>query len=732
MKKTKTKNMALIAVGVSLLIMIIIALTWYFSFLQTQMFKERSALFMQFTEKVAENVDAAGDYFWEKTQTCEEILYLQEITDEETLLKGLGHITTMIPSGSSVVIAFDQNGNYFTSDEHIGRMNDLDGLALLRNTEKQQSTIINLPYISSTNTYYMFLNKLNHEITIAQDRKITHVAIAVNLTSLQRLFTTTGFQDSCYTYLINETGRRLYKNTYSADFINGYNILSAIDESAEIIQGGTIQELEKAVTEGIPATYELNYKEESWFLSSATIPSFDCNLLLFVPTKMIAQETTVLLQGTLFASAMVLVVFIGLFILIIRTARSASKKDRQMLNQQQQATRLLEEKAAIAASANKAKSDFLSYMSHDIRTPINGIMGMTDMALRNIDNPEKVQYCLGRISSSSHHLLSLLNDVLDMSRIESGKTVAEHLPMNLTAVVDYCSSIIEGQLSTRDLMFVQEIEDFKHPNLIGDELHLRQILINILNNAVKFTPDGGKIIFRAKETDATQERANFLIEVEDTGIGMNEDFVKKLWEPFVQENRNAHGNPEGTGLGMTITKSFVEMLEGEITVKSELGKGSAFTLQIGFDIDQENRIEYIEDIAVPNIEGMKILLVEDNELNMEIAMEMLNVAGAEVICAENGKEAVDAFEAAPVGYFDVILMDMMMPVMDGLEATRIIRASEHPDGKNIPIVAMTANAFDEDVQKSKDAGMTGHLTKPVDPDLLIQTLAILKHQNNEN
>ncbi len=390
---------------------------------------------------------------------------------------------------------------------------------------------------------------------------------------------------------------------------------------------------------------------------------------------------------------------------------------------------MLKEAAEEARSANRAKSEFLSHMSHDIRTPINGIMGMTEIALKNVSDAARVEDCLGKISNSSQHLLSLINDVLDMSRIESGKVTVNSAPMNILATTDECASIIDGQLQDRDVELIREFGDFAHPNLIGDELHLRQILINILGNSVKFTPDGGKIYFRVRETGSADGRAHFHFEIEDTGIGMKPEFLKHIWEPFAQEDGGNRTNYKGTGLGMAITKQFVDMMGGTITVESQLHEGSIFVIKLSFDID-----EHAAAAAEPpeetkfQLEGMRVMLVEDNELNTEVAQFMLEDAGITVTCVENGQLALELFQNQAEGSFDIILMDIMMPVMNGLDATRAIRALERPDAKTIPIVAMTANAYEDDIRLAREAGMNGHLSKPIGTDLLYRTLGELCHR----
>ncbi len=380
----------------------------------------------------------------------------------------------------------------------------------------------------------------------------------------------------------------------------------------------------------------------------------------------------------------------------------------------------LVKKAESSNQTSQAKSEFLSNMSHDIRTPINGIMGTTLIAKRNIEDREKVCECLDKIDISSQYLLALVNDVLDMSLIESGEVKVSCEPFNINQLLHTCTSIIIGQLQNKGIRFDQEFDCFSQPNLMGDEPHLRQIFIKILGNAVKFTPDGGSIVFRAWEEGATTEKVNFVFEVEDTGMGMNPEFLGHIWEPFAKDKNKAWPGYRGTGLGMAVTKQFIDLMGGTISVDSELGKGSCFTVRLAFRVNKNVLNKKEQEI---NVIGMRILLVEDNELNMEIATELLKDEGIEVVQAENGEVAVHLFENVAPGYYDAILMDVMMPVMDGLTATKTIRSMARQDAGIIPILAMTANAFEDDIKATKDAGMDNYFSKPIDIKLILKFLS---------
>ena len=376
--------------------------------------------------------------------------------------------------------------------------------------------------------------------------------------------------------------------------------------------------------------------------------------------------------------------------------------------------------------ANLAKREFLFNMSHDIRTPMNAIIGFTALAQTHIDDRGQVEDYLKKISVSSQHLLSLINDVLDMSRIESGKVTLEAKPVHLPELVHELRDIIQAVVSKKDLSLTLDTVGVENEDVIADPLRLEQILINVLANAVKFTPDGGQIgLWIVQKDTAPAGYADFEFHIKDNGIGMSEEFQKHIFEQFARERTSTVSKIQGTGLGMAITKSLVDMMGGRITVKSEQGKGSEFTISLRFPIGEAKTGQTPPAAKASAFTGKKLLVVEDNELNLGIASTLLKEAGFEVDTAENGKIAVEKVEAASADRYDLILMDIQMPEMDGYEATRRIRAL--PDAKKaaLPIVAMTANAFEDDRKNALHAGMNGHIAKPLDIQKLFQVLSEL-------
>ncbi len=718
-----------------ILIMVVVMVTVsgrYLRFLDAQLFEERKGHIIEFTEKAAEIVDSVITYSWQQVYACEHMLNMKAITSKEDLMDSVASTTDFIDETSSLVFAFDREGNYYCSDRKQGVWQQTEILSA--DAKEKQQLVVMVPHRDDI-IYFLCIERLREPIALQDGSgEITHLAVAVDLGAVQEKTTVKGFGENCYTYLINGDGMWLFKYTFANGFIEENNVMASV-EDCEIIHGGLMEDFVREVKEKGHAALEFKYTQEDgteqrWYVANATVTAENWHVLLFVPTAVLGADSDILLERTLRFFSLVFIVFLAMTIIIIIVVMMG-RADKKLVQQKEEANQLLLNAAEEAKSASQAKSDFLSHMSHDIRTPINGIMGMTDIAMKNIGNDDKIRDCLNKISGSSQHLLGLINDVLDMSRIESGKTRVKHESFDMRTCIDNCISIIGGQLATRDLEMVRKLSKFQHPCLIGDELHLRQIFINILGNSVKFTPDGGKIFFRAWEKESTDEKALYRFELADTGIGMKEEFLPHLFEAFAQEDDGTRTTYKGTGLGMAITKEFVELMGGTIEVESKLNVGTEFAIEIWFDIDQNARIgESMVDVQI-DLVGMKVLLVEDIELNMEIAQCMLEDEGAEVTPAMNGQEAVDAFSMNPSGTFDIIIMDIMMPVMDGITAAKTIRAMEREDAKTIPIIAMTANAYEEDIQKTHDAGMNAHLSKPIDIDLMLKTLAIFYSSSQE-
>ena len=454
----------------------------------------------------------------------------------------------------------------------------------------------------------------------------------------------------------------------------------------------------------------------------------DYYIYMYLPDKEVFSNLPLSVTGVVFLYLIILS-FLWFW---IYTTNLAHQKQEQEKDEKYKAELLKSAKKAEAA--NEAKTEFLQRMSHDIRTPINGICGMIDVAEHYADDMEKQTECRAKIKETSHLLLELINEVLDMSKLESDEVVLEEIPFNLSNISKEIFVVIEQIAAEENIRIVWEKEEITHWNLIGSPGYVKRIMMNILSNAVKYNKENGYIYISCQELTSEQEgRVTIEFICRDTGIGMTKDFQKRLFEPFAQEHTGSRTKFSGTGLGMPITKKLIEKMGGTITFESEKEKGTTFVIRIPFKIDQDaDQREEQEVISEKSIKDLKILLVEDNELNMEIAEFVIQNEGASVTKAWNGQEAVEIFKKSRPDEFDVILMDIMMPIKNGYEAAKMIRALDRDDAKTVPIIAMTANAFTEDRLKSKESGMNEHIAKPIDAKLLVKVISEFVENKEED
>ena len=481
------------------------------------------------------------------------------------------------------------------------------------------------------------------------------------------------------------------------------------NESIQSLKQHDIHEKMAHLTVNGTHSYGMMKKQSSYYI------------YIYVPEKVVFSA---LLQNVM-ATFLLYVIAISLMWLSLRKSKENSLRIERKKEQDYQ--RNLLEAAKKAEAANQAKTEFLQRMSHDIRTPINGIRGMVDVGDYYDDDLEKQSECRKKIREASNILLELVNEVLDMSKLESGEVFLEEKSFRLDEVIQEVCDVVERLAEERKIQVDMDLGPIQHMNLVGSAMHLKRLLMNVLSNAVKYNKDHGSIHLSCRELLSAQtETAVFEFTCKDSGIGMSEDFQKHIYEPFTQEEKFGASKFGGTGLGMPITKKLVEKMGGNITFESESGVGTTFVITIPFKINSEiDRCEDTQEFSLHALGGFNILLVEDNELNMEIAEFSLQNAGAKITKAWNGQEAVEIFQASSIGDFDVILMDVMMPVMDGYEATKTIRALSREDAKTIPIIAMTANAFSEDKIKAEEAGMNEHIAKPINMKLLIRIVSKL-------
>ncbi len=564
-----------------------------------------------------------------------------------------------------------------------------------------------------------------------------------------------GYDGSAYLFMLDDDGNITYTNQKDDIFFRNYSLLKHL-KSDYAITAKEFDSLNKKIA-GRKKGVELLGKDEPYYLGYCPIESNNTMLICIVKKatvdNVLKEYQKMIGFTTMLMTGFIILLFAGLFYSISRFSIANQKVKFEKRNNELQAMAISEMEEAnknlkkakniatealqTAENANKAKTDFLSNMSHDIRTPMNAIIGIISLIRHNAGDKEKVIEYADKIAISSQHLLGIINDVLDMSKIEAGKTVFKYSDFSILDSIEELNTIFHSQANEKNQSFIITKENLKHEWVNGDKVHLMQIFSNLLSNAIKYTQEGGVIQFIAEESEtnsSTYGKYHFI--VSDNGMGMSADFKETIFDAFTRAESSVTNKIQGTGLGMAITKNLVESMGGTIEVESEPNRGSSFEVILNLKIVENRVVPSTEQIEMHEtdsdiLDGMRFLCAEDNELNAEILMELLKLEGAECTICENGKRILEAFEQSVPGEYDMILMDVQMPVMNGYEATKAIRRSSHEQAKTIPIIAMTANAFSEDMQHTLAVGMNAHISKPVDMKLLKKTIRNIKFGGDE-
>ena len=578
----------------------------------------------------------------------------------------------------------------------------------------------------------------------------TAIGTVYDHSKLDSMLNLGGYDGSAYLFMLDDDGNITYTNQKDDIFFRNYSLLKHL-KSDHAITEKEFDSLNKKIAGGKKGV-ELFGKDEPYYLGYCPIESNNTMLICIVKKatvdNVLKEYQKTIGLTTMLMTGFILLLFAGLFYSISRFSIANQKVKFEKRNNELQAMAISEMEEAnknlkkakniaiealqTAENANKAKTDFLSNMSHDIRTPMNAIIGIISLIRHNAGDKEKVIEYADKIAISSQHLLGIINDVLDMSKIEAGKTVFKYSDFSILDSIEELNTIFHSQANEKNQSFIITKENLKHEWVNGDKVHLMQIFSNLLSNAIKYTQEGGIIQFIAEESEtnsSTYGKYHFI--VSDNGMGMSADFKETIFDAFTRAESSVTNKIQGTGLGMAITKNLVESMGGTIEVESEPNRGSSFEVILNLKIVENRVVSSTEQIEMHEtdsdiLDGMRILCAEDNELNAEILMELLKLEGAECTICENGKRILEAFEQSVPGEYDMILMDVQMPVMNGYEATEAIRRSSHEQAKTIPIIAMTANAFSEDMQHSFAAGMNAHISKPVDMKLLKKTIRNIK------
>ena len=714
------------------------------TYIQNLVYHERLSQMEEVTHQMFRSLEDVIDNHWDDVDVqCNYLAYMpMETTDDLfSYLEKLSELSNY-KEKQIELIAVDSAGHYYT--EH-GRMGLLRGMSYLESAPERVSYVSNS--LTEDDSRMVFLKQLPTPITLQSGEKeitLRYFGISQCMTQLNDYFRCDAYENNNSVYVLDNNGFKLF-NANETELLKGHNVYTVLSQMS-YLHGSSFAEAKERLTRTGSCYSNAVLDGTEYFYALKQMKNAQWTLAFLVPAEYVAVNTQKLVNIVMVIIIVialafsVVTVFVGWFLLRqkqqqeLQAEKEANLRLEQYNIQLTQANDELRRAQDIAAEAlqsaeraSKAKTDFLSNMSHDIRTPMNAIVGLTALMENELDEPEKLADHLGKLKSSGQLLLDIINNILDMSRIESGKTTLTIEPMDLSHQLDQLNTMIFSQANVKKQTFTVSTH-IQHKNLLADPTRLNQVLMNILSNAVKYTPQGGHIRFEAEELPRNDHYAKYRFIVQDDGIGMSAAYQKTLFDPFTREEKSGTNKVQGTGLGMAITKSIVDLMGGTIRVESATGKGTRFEVVLEFPIDAEaDKVQTApalpeEAEAVSPLSGMNFLCAEDNAINAEILELLLETKGAHCTICSNGQEIVDAFASVKPGEYDMILMDVQMPVMDGLEATRRIRSGENPLGRTIPILAMTANAFLEDMQKSRDAGMDEHLSKPVDINALEQTV----------
>ena len=730
--------------GVVILAVILTLLIVSQTYIQNLVYHERLSQMEEVTHQMFRSLEDVINTHWSEVNVQCNYLYNTPMETTEELfvyLKKMSELSNYKEKQTELVTV-DSAGHYYTEN---GGMGLLRGMNYLTDSPQWVSYVSNS--LTVDDSRMVFLEKLSTPITLQSGEKeitLRYFGISQSMTQLNDYFRCDAYKNNNSVYVLDNEGFKLF-NANDTELLKGHNVYTVLSRMS-YLHGSSFAEAKERLDRTGSCYSNAVLDGTEYFYALKQMENAQWTLAFLVPAEYVAVNTQKLVNivmiiiiafSTVFS---VTAVFGGWFLLRqkqqqeLRAEKEANLRLEQYNiqltqanDEMQRAQEVAVEALQSAERASKAKTDFLANMSHDIRTPMNAIIGITTLMKNELHEPEKLAEHLGKLESSGQLLLGIINDILDMSRIESGKTTLNVEKMNLPQQISQLDGMIRQQANQHGQTFTVETR-LQHENVLADPNRLNQVLMNILSNAVKYTPTGGHIRFEAEELPRNEHYARYRFIVQDDGIGMSEAYQKTLFDPFTREERSGTNKVQGTGLGMAITKSIVDLMGGSIGVESATGKGTRFEVVLEFPIDAEadhaQQVQALPEEAEETspLSGMKFLCAEDNAINAEILEMLLEAKGASCTICSNGQEIVDAFASVKPGEYDMILMDVQMPVMDGLEATRRIRSGENPLGRIIPILAMTANAFLEDMQKSREAGMDEHLSKPVDIAALEQTV----------
>ena len=698
-------------------------------------------------EQIQQTYDLQVNGYYSRLRMLEDFLTQEGVRSIE-LDRNKKFFEAWQKESESTLIFLQENGKAITTDGTKLRVDMPSKLLLDLRNGYNIGKLVSLDYNQKKKDGYLVAIPCQ-EYTI-KGETYTAIGTLYDHSKLDSMLSVKSYNGNAYLFMLDNDGNITYTNQKEDKFFRNYFLLKHLkgDQAITEEEADSLQKKLDGREQGV----ELVESDKPYYLGYCPIENNNTMLICIVEKSVVDNVlkdyqktigfTTLLMAG------FILLLFAGLFYSISRRSLAEQKAEYEKRNNeiQTQAMKEMEESnkklkkaknitteaLQTAENANKAKTDFLSNMSHDIRTPMNAIIGMTSLIRHDAGNKAKVIEYADKIDISSQHLLGIINDVLDMSKIEAGKTVFKYTDFSILDFITELNAIFHSQIDEKNQTLTIIKENIRHEWVNGDQVHLMQIFSNLVSNAVKYTQEGGKIQFLVEECETKSSvYAKYRFLVSDNGMGMSADFKDTIFDAFTRAESSMTNKIQGTGLGMAITKNLVEAMGGTIDVESELSQGSCFEVLIDLRIAEDRFVSSTEqaekDEPAGNVlKGMRFLCAEDNELNAEILMELLKIEGAECTICENGKRVLEAFEQSAPGDYDMILMDVQMPVMNGYEATKAIRRSSHELAKTIPIIAMTANAFSEDIQHSLAAGMNAHVSKPVEMKVLEKTIRSIK------
>ena len=714
------------------------------TYIQNLVYHERLNQMEEVTHQMFRSLEDVIDTHWDDVNVQCNYLYCTPLKTDTEFYRYLQKLSELSNYHERQIelIAVDSAGHYYTENGRMG---------LLREMNYLEDSPQRISYVSNSLTVddsrMVFLEQLSTPITLQSGEKeitLRYFGISQSMTQLNDYFRCDAYENNNSVYVLDDNGFKLF-NANDTELLKGHNVYTVLSRMS-YLHGSSFAVAKERLDRTGSCYSNAVLDGTEYFYALKQMENAQWTLAFLVPAKYVAVNTQKLVSIVMIIIIViamvfsVITVFVGWSLLRQKQQQELQAEKEANLRLEQynihltqvndelrQAQDIAAEALQSAERASKAKTDFLANMSHDIRTPMNAIIGITTLMKNELHQPEKLAEHLDKLENSGQLLLGIINDILDMSRIESGKTTLNVEKTNLPQQISQLDSIIRQQAGQRRQTFTVNTH-LQHENVLADPNRLNRVLMNILSNAVKYTPTGGHIRFEVDELPRNEHYARYRFVVQDDGIGMSEAYQKTLFDPFTREERSGTNKVQGTGLGMAITKNIVDLMGGSINVESTTGKGTRFEVVLEFPVDAEAdtvpeaQVLPEEEEETSPLSGMKFLCAEDNAINAEILEMLLEANGASCTICSNGQEIVDAFASVKPGEYDMILMDVQMPVMDGLEATRRIRSGENPLGRIIPILAMTANAFLEDMQKSREAGMDEHLSKPVDIAALEQTV----------